>query len=100
MYKTPFTLYKKEQTTERGRVVTTYTEAGMFKGQYDPNDGDYLVVSDKKEWLSIDDFFCPITVPIKHGDRISIRGVEYNVLSVMDTYDYHHHLECKIEKVV
>lgn len=99
-FNTPIIIKNRVQSKDaRGQVLNTYTsqpaiKAGVFKS------GSTRVFKLGKQEYQVDyNVYTPTSAVVKEGDNIEIKGIDYQVLFVLDTNFIGHHLKIGVTKL-
>jgi hypothetical protein len=93
-YKTPFTFQIKTDTKVDGRLVRSYPEEGnTYKCAIFTKQSAEVVVYGSAEFVIAKVLYCSTVTPLDLGDILTISGVKYDVVRIIDTNNLGHHLQ-------
>jgi hypothetical protein len=91
------------QRNQLGEAVRTYTTLGPYPARLDR----FRYSGSTATWaeqgvvdIPSHKLFCPTTVEMAPGDRVSVGGIEYEVLEVFEPGGFSHHKEVWLKRGV
>jgi hypothetical protein len=91
---TQFRLYTRSQSQVNGRIQTTYTlNANTFLCAIFSTNTQKTVRFGKQDYIVSRNLYCSTSVPLVLGDYVTINGVEYDVVDIVNTNNLSHHLK-------
>lgn len=99
-YKTDFTISTRSEAKTDGRLVVTYTPiATVYKCALFQSKSQRTVRFGKQDYIIDYNIYFDPSIAINLGDKVSISGSDYYVVSILDTNNIGHHKKVGITKV-